>query len=274
MTRPDAARQIPTAVGRLAVTTRGAGPIAVLWHSLFVDDRSWDAVAGRLAAHRTLVRITGPGHGTSAPTKTPFTLEDCASAALEVLDAIGTENSVDWVGNAWGGHVGIVLAARKPGFVRTLTTFNTPVEALSPAQARAPRLAARVLAIAGPVGPVRDGVTKALLGERAMRPELAAYVHECLRSADRRALANAVRSISLGRPDLTPLLPRVGARTVFVTGAEDDLWTATDAEAAASRMPDASARTVPDSAHLTPLEQPDAAARIVLELWGAEESTR
>lgn len=65
-------------------------------------------------------------------------------------------------------------------------------------------------------------------GVMARRPELTAYVHDCLRSAEPRALVNAVRSISLGRPDLTPLLSRVRARTVFVTGADDELWTAKD----------------------------------------------
>ncbi|SFI59580.1 MULTISPECIES: alpha/beta fold hydrolase [Microbacterium] len=258
-----------TAVGQLAVATQGSGPPAVLWHSLFVDDRSWDAVADDLAPHRTLIRITGPGHGASSALTAPFSLDDCADAAGEVLQAFEIEQAVDWVGNGWGGHVGLVLAARQPPRVRTLTTFNTPVAALTREQRKAPRLAKTLLSTVGAVRPLRDGIASALLSPqaRAERPGLVAYVHDCLRSADRRALAHTVRSISLDRPDLTPLLSSIVARSVMVTGSDDELWTLDQARAAASRMPNAVAEEVSGSAHLTPLERPDEAARIILQHW-------
>ena len=40
----DERRRIQTRVGSLAVRVRGEGPPAVLWHSLFVDERSWQRV--------------------------------------------------------------------------------------------------------------------------------------------------------------------------------------------------------------------------------------
>lgn len=258
-----------TTVGQLAVATQGSGPPAVLWHSLFVDDRSWDAVADDLAQHRTLIRITGPGHGASSAITAPFSLDDCADAALEVLQAFEIEQAVDWVGNAWGGHVGLVLAARQPTRVRTLTNFNTPIAALTREQSRAPRLATTLLSTVGAVRPLRDGIASALLSPqaRAERPELVAYVHDCLRSADRRTLAHTVRSISLTRPDLTHLLGSITARAVLVTGNGDELWTLDQARAAAKQMPAAIAAEVRGSAHLTPLERPDEAARIILRYW-------
>lgn len=260
---------IDTTVGQLAVTTHGSGSAAVLWHSLFVDDRSWDAVAEDLAPHRTLIRITGPGHGTSSAVRAPFSLEDCADAALEILHTLEIGHPVDWVGNAWGGHVGLVLAAREPRRVRTLTMFNTPVAALTREQRRAPRLAATALSTLGAVRPLRNGIAKALFSQqvRTERADLMAYVDECLSRADGRALAGTVRSVSLDRPDLTPLLGSVAARSVLVTGSDDELWTPAQARAAAMRMPNAVAEDVTGSAHLTPLERPDAAARIIIEQW-------
>lgn len=270
MTAPQRQLRIPTSLGDLAVTTQGTGPMAVLWHSLFVDDRSWDRVAHRLGEHRTLVRITGPGHGRSVPRTTAFDLEDCATAAFDVVDALDPCGTIDMVGNAWGGHVGMVAAARDPVRVRTLVTFNSPVRALTAAEARGPRLAARILSLIGAVRPVRDGVANAMLprSPTGEAPDLRAYLDECLRTADRRALANAIRSISLGRPDLTPLLPRVRARTVLAVGADDELWTPDAAKSAAKRMPNATVRIVAGSAHLTPLERPDDAASIILDAWG------
>ena len=57
----DERQRIPTRVGSLAVHVRGEGPPAVLWHSLFVDERSWERVEAGLDRERRLVIITGPG---------------------------------------------------------------------------------------------------------------------------------------------------------------------------------------------------------------------
>ena len=62
--------RILTRVGELAVRVRGEGPAAVLWHSLFVDERSWQRVEDDLARDRRLVIVTGPGHGASAAAAT------------------------------------------------------------------------------------------------------------------------------------------------------------------------------------------------------------
>ena len=54
---------------------------------------------------------------------------------------------------------------------------------------------------------------------------------DCLRTMERRALANAMVSISLGRPDLTPRLAAIRCPTVFVTGSDHSEWTPDQAEA-------------------------------------------
>jgi hypothetical protein len=58
-------QMVETRLGALAVRVRGEGPVAVLWHSLFVDDSTWNRVEEDLARARRLVIITGPGHGAS-----------------------------------------------------------------------------------------------------------------------------------------------------------------------------------------------------------------
>ncbi|MCK6212287.1 hypothetical protein KZX45_17225 [Georgenia sp. EYE_87] len=107
-------RFVETPVGRLAVRTRGEGPPAVLWHSLFVDDRSWHRVEDELAAERRLILVTGPGHGRSGDPGRRYTMTQCGAAAVAVLDELGVEEPVDWVGKAWGGHVGVIVAAYLP----------------------------------------------------------------------------------------------------------------------------------------------------------------
>ena len=90
---------------------------------------------------------------------------------------------------------------------------------------------------------------------------------DSLRSMDRRALANAMISISLRRPDLTPRLASIRCPTVFVTGSDHPEWTGDQAEAASRLLARGSAAVVPDTAYLTPLEAPEETIRIVRRLW-------
>jgi hypothetical protein len=60
------------------VTGRGnQGPSALLWHSLFVDERSWKGMLIHLADRRRLI-VTGPGHGASTNPGRRYTLCECA----------------------------------------------------------------------------------------------------------------------------------------------------------------------------------------------------
>jgi pimeloyl-ACP methyl ester carboxylesterase len=74
-----------------------------------------------------VVTIDGPGYGRSSPIRRDFTLDECAQTAGVVLDQLGITEPVDWVGNAWGGHVGITLAVSQPHRLRSLVTIAAPL---------------------------------------------------------------------------------------------------------------------------------------------------
>ncbi|WP_220188145.1 alpha/beta fold hydrolase, partial [Pseudonocardia pini] len=116
--------EIDTGIGPVHVEVEGSGPPALLWHSLFLDLHQWDLVRPALAAHRTLVLLDGPGHGRGGRPPRRFTFDGCADAAAHVLRTLDLGPEVDWVGNAWGGHVGYVFAARYP--LRSLTAISAP----------------------------------------------------------------------------------------------------------------------------------------------------
>lgn len=261
--------RIATGLGDLAVQVDGSGPVAVLWHSMLVDDGSWDEVAPTLAGFRRLVRITGPGHGTSAPMRRRFTLEECAVAAADILDALGIEGPVDWIGNAWGGHVGIVLASTRPALIRSLIAFNAPIPALARSEAIQMRALAAALRLLGHVGFVRRLVAGGMLSEatRSERPDVVAYLNDCLAHADGSSLAQAIGSISIHRPDLAPLLRRMSIPVCFVTSPADRFWSPAQAEAAAAKMTDATVKTIDGAGHLTPLETPEATVAAITSFW-------
>jgi pimeloyl-ACP methyl ester carboxylesterase len=181
---------------------------------------------------------------------------------------------VDWVGNAWGGHVGVVFAARWPERCRTLVTLGTPIQSYT--MSERPRIwivrpAVRVL---GPVGFIGTGIRDALLSPttRAQDPEADALVLDCLRGMNRAAMVNAVVSISLRRPDLTPRLAQIRCPTLFVTGCDHIGWTPEQAHAASRLLADGATEVIPNKAYLIPLEAPDRTVLLISDFWASQRA--
>lgn len=260
---------ITTRVGPLHVRRTGSGPTAALWHSLFVDSASWRRVEPHLSDDRQLILIDGPGHGASGDPGRRYTMDQCAEAAIDVLDALGAAGPVDWAGNAWGGHVGITLAAAHPERLRSLIAIGSPVAAYTPAEARETRFLLGVYRLIGPARFIRTAVAEALLSPvtRERDPETVDYVRSQVGGANRRRLRNAVESISLGRGDLTSLLPDIRVPTLFVTGVDHAGFTPEQARQAIALVPGGRLATVADAAYLAPLEQPEETGRVVREFW-------
>ena len=261
---------VPTRLGPLRVETVGSGPPAVLWHSLFVDSTTWVRVRQPLASVRRLLLVDGPGHGRNPPVARRYTLDDCAGAAIDVLDHFRIGEPVDWVGNAMGGHVGIPFAAAYPGRCRSLATIGSPVHALTPPERRKIALLSRVYRLTGPVPPLVNLLTDALLGPHARTadPDAAALVDGAFRRASRRGMYGAIQSMSLRRPDLTPLLPTITTPVLICTAADDPYWTPADAASAAGLLPNGAPVILPASGHIAPLFQAaPALADLLTAFW-------
>jgi pimeloyl-ACP methyl ester carboxylesterase len=261
------ATSIPTRLGPLRVQAIGAGPPALLWHSLFVDSTTWTRVQQPLAITRRLLLVDGPTHGHNPPVPHRFSLQDCVGAAADVLDHLGVDEPVDWLGNAWGGHVGILFAATHPDRCRSLVAIGAPVHALSPADRRQTILLSWLYRLAGPLPPLVNLLVDGLLGSRARTedPEGAALVANAFRRADRHGMYAAIRGVSVGRPDLTPVLDRLATPTLLTTGTNDPMWTVANARAAAAHLANGALVILPGAGHIGPLLQ---AAPAVAELVG------
>lgn len=264
---------VDTSVGRLFVESDGDGPPALLWHSLFIDSTSWSLLRPALARQRRLIIVDGPGHGRSGYPDRNYSIADCASAALEVLAAQGVSGPIDWVGNAWGGHIGITFAADYPDRCRTLVTIGTPVHSLTRSERLTqiyPLLAG--YRIAGPIGLVRKPLFNALLGAEAVaaQPDLAATAEQSFRAANHTGMFQAILSVSLRRPDLTDRLPDVRVPTLMAACQNDPGWHYDQAAAAVAKMPNGRAIDVRGTGHVAPmLLDPDLLVREITALWGS-----
>src|SRR3984957_20214128 len=187
---------VPTSLGRLNVGQAGSGPPVLLWHSLWVDSRSWGPLVDFLGAHGRLVTIDGPGYGRIDLIRRDFTLEACANAAAETLDHLGISEPVDWVGNAWGGHVGITLAADQPHRLHSLVTIAAPLLPVGARQRWTQTYPLAVLyRLTGPNRLITKALFESLLGADAIKayPDRAADMIRAFTEVDRDSMLRTVR---------------------------------------------------------------------------------
>lgn len=261
---------LTTSAGRLHVEVDGEGPPAVLWHSLFVDSTSWNWLRPLLRSERTLISIDAPGHGRSGIPPSDLSFEAMPRAALEVLDALGIDGPVDWVGNAWGGHVGLMLAARTPQRIRSLVTIATAGPALTRRERAKITPMVWGYRLVGPITPLVDNVAKTILGQDFTRKRTAdtEMLMRPLRTASRVGMYRAMRAAMLDRPDITDLLPTIEAPTLVVVARDDEMLTVEHARDGARRMPHAALVVLETDGHIAPIVMTaNELAEHVREFW-------
>jgi pimeloyl-ACP methyl ester carboxylesterase len=261
---------VSTDLGRLHVRRAGDGPPVVLWHSLFVDSRSWGPLFEELASSRTVYAIDGPSHGKSESVPRDFTFEEVVASAEQALDRLGLTEPVDWVGNAWGGHVGIRLATGPR--LRTLTTIGTPIQGFT---------AGEKLTKAWPlvtmhrlIGP-NDLVVKllfdSLVGKDAIaaQPDQGATVMASFRDADRNGMFHAMRSMMLQRTGIEHLLGDIKVPTLVMTVRDDVTgWRPDEARRTCTTIPDCRVEEVAGTGHVSPLlVDRERILRLVTDFW-------
>ena len=259
---------VQTRVGRLHVRITGSGAPALLWHSMFVDSTSWSRVIPALETQRTLIVVDGPSSGASQPLSWVSSIAACAEAAVEILDAFGV-GSVDWLGNAWGGHVGIKAAATHPDRIRSLIAIGAPTHKLTGGVRTKVQLLKPIYRTLGAVAPVTAALLDALLSDRTRSDDPAAVeiVTSAFRAADRRGMSLAMQSFILDRPDLHDESRVIEAPTLFVATDDRGEWTPAEAGAEVAHMRNASLVTLRGLRALPALESPDEVVSVVSAFW-------
>jgi pimeloyl-ACP methyl ester carboxylesterase len=262
---------IDTDLATLHVRRTGTGPPVVLWHSLFFDSRSWGPLVDALARDRTVYTVDGPSHGKSEAVHRDFTFDELVSVAEQALDRLGLAEPVDWVGNAWGGHVGIHLAARGSR-IRTLTTIGTPIQAhtLKEKLTKLWPLTA-MYRFMGPTGFIEDQLSDSLLGPKAVaaQPDQARTIIDSFATADRDGMVHAMRSMMLRRSTVEDLLACITVPTL-VMSARDDVfgWRPDEARHTCAVIPNCRVEDVAGTGHVAPLlVDRDRILQLVNEFW-------
>lgn len=240
------------------VCVHGAGMSSVV----FMD------VVRRLPPVRRVIAPDLPGHGQSEPADGEAARLAAYGDTLAALTAsLGVERAV-LLGHSMGGAVALLSALKRPENVAGLVLLNCA--AALPVSAELLDLLSRTLPSpdAGPEEPARaDRAARATWVDR-MPDELADL---CFSPATPRevrerwqaVLLSASREtvladfVACGGFDVRERLSALRVPTLLIGGTDDLLVSPRQLQATAARIAGAKLHLVPDTAHLTHLEQPD-----------------
>lgn len=250
----------------LACVVEGSGPPLLLLNGGLMSLHAWDPVAQALESRFRVVRCDLRGQLLS-PGPPPATLEGHAADLVALLDHLGV-GSAHVAGTSFGALVGLTLAARHPGRVRSVAAI-TATDRMPPETrpaTEAVRAACRAAAAGGDGGAVFDLLAPATFSPRYRRQ------HRQELAARRQVVASLPRAwfegldgllASLERLDLRPLLPAVRCPVLVLAAGEDLTFPLACSQALAATLPEARLHIVPHAAHGLVVEEPGLVAEVV-----------
>ena len=246
---------------RIAWEECGEGAPLLLIQGLGYGRWSWAPVLPALAERYRVLWFDNRGIGDSDKPEGPYTAKLMAADALQVLDEAGIDRA-HVLGASLGGMIAQELAAGTPARVDNLVLCCT-----TPGGAAAvpmPEVTVQLFAEAPTLAPevaLRRFVENALSAEAPA--ELIQELYD-RRIANPPDLAGWQAQAAAGR-GFAGVNGSIAARTLIVTGTEDNVIDPHNADVLAERIPGAEVRRIDNAGHLCFWEQPDAFVRIILE---------
>lgn len=251
---------VATAIGRLAVHKHGNpnGEVILFWPALFTSSVLYDEQVPFFGSRYRLLLIDPPGVGDSPDPDQLLPIEDCAKAAVQVLDHFGVAQA-HLVGTSWGGIVGAIVGRTEPERFTSLALCNTPFDHGSAEGLSSARTIVRLARIFGSSSIFANGVAKSFFAAGTAKDATGRQRFlQAFRGRSRKALALTGRSVLIERHSLLPSLGDIAVPTLVVAGAVDTLYPSAELRAAAALIPGARFVELANSGHVSACEVPTA----------------
>ncbi len=256
--------------GELAYLDQGAGQPVLLVHGFPLDHTMWDAQIAALCPHARVIAPDLRGFGQSplgpVDTQDGITMERYADDLAELLDAIqiGADQPIVFAGLSMGGYIAWQFVRKYAARLRGLVLLDTRSLA-DTEEARAGRIkmaekvvewgSARVAEMMGP--------KLAALSTHEHKPKVIADLRRVVSNTAPAAIAAAQRGLA-ARPDMTGFLPKISVPTLVIVGDQDAISPPAEMKAIADAIPNAHYVVIPNSGHMTTMENPDAVNEAML----------
>ena len=227
-------------------------PTVVLSHALGASMAMWDPQLAPLTEIRQVLRYDQRGHGGSPVPPGPYTIEALGRDLLALLDRLHLDR-VSLCGLSLGGMVGMWLAANAPDRIDRLVLCCTAARMMRPEEFATRAETVRRQGMAA--------VADAVIGRwftpdfATTHPQTVASIRATLLATPAEGYAGACEA--LAAMDLRGDLRSIKARTLVISGAQDQSTPTQQSREIAKAIPGAELVVVPQAAHLANVEQAD-----------------
>jgi pimeloyl-ACP methyl ester carboxylesterase len=239
--------------GTLSYIDQGNGPAVLLIHAFPLNKTMWEPQIDALSSRFRVIAPDIRGFGASQP-PSAWTMHEMADDLHQLLDALGVSD-VSVVGVSMGGYIGLTFWWKYSDQVRKIVHANSRARADNDTEKAARNDMIAALQQKG----------SAILTERMLPrllqpnpdPTVLRTVRSMIEGVDASAAAYAVMAMR-DRIDFSSMLHRLHCPVLVVTGENDAIIRAEDAQALAEWIAGARFLKIPNSGHLSNLENPEA----------------
>ena len=235
----------------LSFTERGRGPALVFLHAYPLDSSMW---RGQIEFFSSRYRVITPdilGFGGSQPAR-PWTMSQMGDELGTLLDHVGIERCI-LAGLSMGGYISLPFTLSNPDRVERLVLAHTRARADLEAERTARNAMIEELKKAG-TATLPEKMLPRLLGPDAgedVRSFVRSSIERTTPEADMFAVA-AMRD----RSDQTERLSSLRCPTLVIAGSGDAILKVEDCRAMAEAVPQGEFVVIPQTGHLSNLEDP------------------
>jgi 3-oxoadipate enol-lactonase len=240
----------------------GEGPPVLLLHPFPANHEFWLPVANALSTRYRLILPDLRGHGDSGIGEGPAMMEKHAADIFRVMDDAEVSRA-PLVGVSIGGYALFEFWRKHRDRVAALGLYNTKASADAP-DARAARLQAANDVIERGTELFFESMIPRLLGKstRELRLDLVEGALRMMRKMSPEDVAQVQRGMA-ARPDSVDTLKTINVPTLLVTGEEDILTGADEAQLMHQHISHSHVRVLSKAGHYSPWEQPEEVGKVL-----------
>jgi len=258
----------------MAYSEAGKGLPLLFVHGYPLTRQLWEPQLTGLADVAHVLAPDLRGHGASQAVPGPYNMDMFAADLVAFLDALGIYQKVVLCGLSMGGYIAFAFyrkyAARLAGLILTATRAVADMP-----QARLARDQSAELARQQGVTAIVESMLPKLLSPATLQncPDLVEQTRQIMAAVSLQGILGDLVAMK-ERPDSTPTLAQIRIPTLLLPGASDQIIPLAEAQAIQAAIQGSLLEVIPDSGHLTNLENPaafNAAIRTFLQNLRYEE---
>lgn len=234
----------------------GSGPSVVLLHGYPFNRSMWGEQVEELKQNHRVIVPDLRGHGESAVTAVPATMQNMAGDIASLLETLNITRATI-AGLSMGGYVALAFYRLFPLRVRSLVLADTRAQAETE-EGKQNRVQQAEKASRDGMEGIADALLPKLLAPETVtrHPEIVKRLRKMMVETDPEGAAAALRGMAQ-RQDQSAFLSRIIAPALILVGKEDSITPVADAELMHREIGGSRLQVIEGAGHISNLEKPE-----------------